>query len=66
MKLEEELKSVRYIREEIDLTVSEDGFISLPAWQFARFVDRYESYRSNTIIFLALFAIVVVWLFVFV
>ena len=63
MKLEEDLKSVRYIREYIDLVVNDEGYVILPAWQFARFVDQYESYRYSTIMWfliLALAAVVIV------
>ena len=65
MKLEEDLKAVRYIREYIDLTVSEDGFVMLPAWQFARFVDEYQSYRHSTIMWFAMFLLLVVVLIFF-
>lgn len=61
MKLEEDLKSVRYIRECIDLSVSEDGFVMLPAWQFALFVRQYESHRFSNIMWIALFLLLAVW-----
>jgi len=58
MKLEEDLKAVRYIRECIDLIVNDEGFVILPAWQFALFVKEYESHRYNSIIWFAMFALV--------
>ena len=61
MKLEEDLKATRYIRERVDLTVNEDGFVILPAWQFALFVREYENYRSNTIVLLVMFLMITVW-----
>ena len=60
MKLEEDLKSVRYIREYIDLVVNDEGYVILPAWQFARFVDQYESYRTSTIMWFLILAIAAV------
>lgn len=54
MKLEEDLKAVRYVRERIDLTVDENGNVSLPAWQFALFVDRYENLRQSNFGWIAL------------
>ena len=65
MKLEEDLKSVRYIRERIDLVVNEDGFVVLPAWQFALFVKEYESYRRSTIAWFVGFVLFVMWYFIF-
>ena len=65
MKLEEDLKAVRYIRECIDLTVSEDGFVSLPAWQFALFVRQYENHRFSNIMWIALFLLLAVWLVIY-
>ena len=59
MKLIEDLKAVRYIRDRIDLVVNEEGFVILPAWQFARFVDEYESYRQSTFAWLAMFLLTV-------
>ena len=64
MKLEEDLKSVRYIRECIDLSVSEDGFVMLPAWQFALFVKEYQSYRHSTIMWFAMFILMIAWFLV--
>lgn len=54
MKLEEDLKAVRYVRECIDLTVDDNGFVILPAWQFALFVNRYESLRQGNYVWIAL------------
>ena len=65
MKLEEDLKAVRYIRECIDLTVNEDGFVILPAWQFALFVKEYENYRYNNIIWFGMFVLMVVWFLIY-
>ena len=59
MKLEEDLKEVRYIRDRIDLVVNEEGFVILPAWQFARFVDEYVGYRQSTFAWLAMFLLTV-------
>ena len=61
MKLEEDLKSVRYIRECIDLVVNDEGYVILPAWQFALLVKEYESYRYSTITWFALFLLLAVW-----
>lgn len=58
MKLEEDLKEVRYIRDRIDLVVNDEGYVILPAWQFARFVDEYVSYRQSTFAWLAMFLLV--------
>ena len=60
MKLEEDLKAVRYIRDRIDLIVNDEGYVILPAWQFARFVDEYESYRRSTFAWLAMFLLLAV------
>ena len=65
MKLEEDLKAVRYIRERIDLIVNDEGYVILPAWQFALFVREYENYRSNTIVMLVMFLMIVVWILFF-
>lgn len=65
MKLEEDLKSVRYIRECIDLVVNDDGFVVLPAWQFALFVKEYESYRRSTIAWFGLFVILAMWCIIY-
>lgn len=61
MKLEEDLKESRYIREKIDLIVNEDGFVILPAWQFALFVKAYENHRTNSILWLGMFVLIVAW-----
>jgi hypothetical protein len=65
MKLEEDLKAVRYIRECIDLTVSDEGFVMLPAWQFALFVREYESHRRTNIMWIAMFALLAVWFMIY-
>ncbi len=65
MKLEEDLKAVRYIRECIDLTVNDDGFVILPAWQFALFVKEYQSYRHSTIGWFAGFILLAVWFLIY-
>ena len=62
MKLEEDLKSVRYIRECIDLVVNDDGFVVLPAWQFALFVRRYEDHRLNLIMWFGMFVLITIFL----
>jgi hypothetical protein len=61
MKLEEDLKAVRYIRECIDLSVTAEGFVVLPAWQFALFVKEYQSYRHSTIVWFGMFILIVAW-----
>ena len=61
MKLEEDLKATRYVREKIDLIVNEEGYVILPAWQFALFVREYQEQRTNAIMWLAMFVLVVVW-----
>ena len=66
MKLEEELKAVRYIRESVDLSVTDEGFVVLPAWQFALFVKEYESQRQNSIMWFAMFVLVVVWYLIYI
>ena len=65
MKLEEDLKAVRYIRECVDLIVNDEGFVILPAWQFALFVKEYQSYRSSTIMWFAVFALLAVWFVIY-
>jgi len=55
MKLEEDLKAVRYIRERIDLIVNDEGYVILPAWQFALFVQEYERHRFNTIMWFVIY-----------
>jgi len=65
MKLEEDLKAVRYIRECIDLTVNDDGFVILPAWQFALFVKEYQSYRHSTIMWFTIFTLLAVWVLIY-
>lgn len=64
MKLEEDLKAVRYIRNHIDLIVNEEGYVILPAWQFVRLVDEYENHRRSSIMWLVVLLLLVVW-FVF-
>lgn len=61
MKLEENLKAVKYIRDEIDLTVTEEGFVILPAWQFALFVKEYEERRTNGLLWFGMFVLIVAW-----
>lgn len=65
MKLEEDLKAVRYIRECIDLVVDENGNVTLPAWQFALFVREYENYRHSSFAWLALLLLAVVLFIIF-
>ena len=65
MKLEEDLKAVRYIRECIDLVVNDEGFVIMPAWQFALFVKAYESYRYNSFAWLGLFVIMAAWFLIY-
>lgn len=66
MKLEEDLKAVRYVRECIDLTVDDNGYVILPAWQFALFVKRYEDLRYSNygclalVLLLAFFVLVII------
>ena len=66
MKLEEDLKAVRYIRERVDLIVNDEGFVILPAWQFARFVDEYESYRRSNFVWLAVILLMAVWFLIWI
>ena len=66
MKLEEDLKASRYIREEIDLTVTAEGFVTLPSWQFALFVKAYEEYRRSNIMWFAMFVLVVLWFLIYI
>ena len=66
MKLEEDLKAVRYIRECIDLTVNEDGFVILPAWQFALFVKEYETQRINSVLWFVMFVLIVAWFLIYI
>jgi len=66
MKLEEGLKATRYIREHIDLIVNEEGYVILPAWQFALFVKEYESQRINFIMGLGMFVIIVMWFLIYI
>ena len=61
MKLEEDLKAVRYIRECVDLTVTPEGFVILPAWQFALFVKEYENQRTNSLLWFVMFVLIVAW-----
>ena len=61
MKLEEDLKATRYIREHIDLIVNEEGFVILPAWQFALFVREYQEQRTNLFGWIGLFVLLAVW-----
>jgi len=65
MKLEEDLKAVRYIREYIDLVVNDEGFVILPAWQFALFVKDYERHRHGNILWFGMFALLVVWVLIY-
>ena len=65
MKLEEDLKATRYIREKIDLIVNEEGYVVLPAWQFALFVKEYENQRMNSIMWFAMFVLIVVWYLIY-
>ena len=65
MKLEEDLKAVRYIRECIDLTVTDEGFVVLPAWQFALFVKQYESHRQSNLMWIAMFALLLAWFLIY-
>ena len=65
MKLEEDLKATRYIRERIDLIVNEEGYVILPAWQFALFVKEYENQRTNSILWLGMFGLMVVWFVIY-
>jgi len=65
MKLEEDLKAIRYIREQIDLSVTEDGFVVLPAWQFALFVKEFEEQRINSITWFGMFVLMVVWFLIY-
>ena len=65
MKLEEDLKAVRYIRECVDLSVTDEGFVVLPAWQFALFVKEYESQRQNSVLWFVMFALIVVWFLIY-
>ena len=65
MKLEEDLKAVRYIRECIDLVVNDEGFVIMPAWQFALFVKAYESHRRSTIMWFAVFVLLAVWFVIY-
>ena len=65
MKLEEDLKAVRYIREEIDLTVTDEGFVILPAWQFALFVKEYETQRINSVLWFVMFVLIVAWFLIY-
>jgi len=62
MKLEEDLKSVRYIRECVDLVVNEEGYVILPAWQFVLLVKEYENYRQSIIMWAALVLLLAVFL----
>ncbi len=61
MKLEEDLKATRYIREHIDLIVNEEGYVILPAWQFALFVKEYEERRTNGLLWFGMFVLIVAW-----
>ena len=65
MKLEEDLKEYRYIRERIDLTVTPEGFVTLPAWQFALFVKEYNEHRRSNILYFSLFILLAVWFLIF-
>ena len=65
MKLEEDLKAVRYIRERVDLVVNEKGQVILPAWQFALFVREYENHRFSNIMWVTLFLLLAVWLVIY-
>ena len=65
MKLEENLKAVKYIRDEIDLTVTEEGFVILPAWQFALFVQEYEDRRTNGLLWFGMFVLIVAWFLIY-
>ena len=60
MNLEEEVRDVRYIRERIDLIVTEDGNVILPAWQFALFVHKFEEYRQTILNWFALTLLLVI------
>ena len=62
MKLEEDLKAYRYVREQIDLTVTPEGFVTLPAWQSALFVKEYEHQRTNALSWFALFVVMIFWI----
>jgi len=66
MKLEEDLKAVRYVRECIDLTVTPEGFVTLPAWQFALFVKEYEEHRRSNIMWFAMFIVLAVWTLIYI
>jgi len=65
MKLEEALKASRYIREHIDLAVNEEGYVILPAGQFALFVKTYENHRDSTLMLLGMFLLIAVWFVIY-
>ena len=65
MKLEEVLKATRYIREHIDLIVNEEGYVILPAWQFALFVKEYEDKRINSLMWFGMFVLIVAWFLIY-
>ena len=65
MKLEEDLKEIRLIRERMDLIVNDDGSVTLPAWQFVLFVKEYASYRHSTIAWFGLFALLAAWFIIY-
>lgn len=65
MKLEEDLKAIRYIRECIDLTVTDEGFVVLPAWQFVLFVKEYEDKRINSLMWFGMFVLIVAWFLIY-
>ncbi len=65
MKLEEDLKATRYIREHIDMIVNEEGYVILPAWQFALFVKEYEDKRINSLMWFGMFVLIVAWFLIY-
>ena len=65
MKLEEDLKEIRLIRERMDLIVNDDGTVTLPAWQFVLFAREYTSYRHSTIAWFGLFALLALWCIIY-
>jgi len=65
MKLEEDLKEIRHIRERMDLDVTDHGFVIVPAWQFVLFVKEYQSYRHSTFAWFGMFVILAAWFMIY-
>jgi hypothetical protein len=65
MKIIDWLKGQKLNLETCDLVESEEGFISLPAWQWAMFVHEYENYRYNSYLWIAMFLLAIFVFLVF-